>query len=168
VYRRDLDWLSCCDVLIAEASGSSHGVGFEVGYVIGRARDTTRPWNGCGPKPSVASLIERFLMDTSNRMALLRMSSFVTASICPRRSNFRRSFPPGQVRGVEMYPLEKRWRRNARQTRGRRLLVTRRGFIEGETPEGTPQRLCPPSPVLSKHDALSSTKSFGMLASRMR
>ena len=63
VYRRDLDWLSCCDVLIAEASGSSHGVGFEVGYVIGRARDTTRPWNGCGPKPSVASLIERFPMD---------------------------------------------------------------------------------------------------------
>ena len=102
VYRRDLDWLSCCDVLIAEASGSSYGVGFEVGYVIGRARDTTRPWNGCGPKPSVASLIERFLMDTSNRMALLRMSSFVTASICPRRSNFRRSFPPGQVRGGEM------------------------------------------------------------------
>src|SRR5579863_3840323 len=40
VYRRDLDWLSCCDVLIAEASGSSYGVGFEVGYVIGRARET--------------------------------------------------------------------------------------------------------------------------------
>jgi hypothetical protein len=40
VYRRDLDWLSRCHVLVAEASGSSYGVGFEVGYVIGRAHQT--------------------------------------------------------------------------------------------------------------------------------
>jgi 2'-deoxynucleoside 5'-phosphate N-hydrolase len=40
VYRRDLDWLSRCDLLVAEASGSSYGVGFEVGYLIGRARHT--------------------------------------------------------------------------------------------------------------------------------
>jgi nucleoside 2-deoxyribosyltransferase len=40
VYRRDLDWLSQCDVLVAEASGSSYGVGFEVGYLVGRARQT--------------------------------------------------------------------------------------------------------------------------------
>ena len=38
VYRRDLVWLSECDVLVAEASGSSYGVGFEVGYVLGRAQ----------------------------------------------------------------------------------------------------------------------------------
>jgi hypothetical protein len=37
VYSRDLDWLTRCDVLVAEASGSSYGVGFEVGYVLGRA-----------------------------------------------------------------------------------------------------------------------------------
>lgn len=37
VFERDLDWLSRCDVLVAEASGSSYGVGFEVGYVLGRA-----------------------------------------------------------------------------------------------------------------------------------
>jgi hypothetical protein len=40
VYRRDLEWLSGCDVLVAEASGSSYGVGFEVGYVLGRASQT--------------------------------------------------------------------------------------------------------------------------------
>jgi len=40
VYRRDIEWLSTCDVLVAEASGSSYGVGFEVGYVLGRARHT--------------------------------------------------------------------------------------------------------------------------------
>ena len=38
VYRRDLEWLTRCDVLVAEASGSSYGVGFEVGYVLGRAQ----------------------------------------------------------------------------------------------------------------------------------
>lgn len=40
VYQRDIDWLSRCEVLVAEASGSSYGVGFEVGYVLGRARST--------------------------------------------------------------------------------------------------------------------------------
>ena len=40
VFRRDLAWLTACDVLVAEASGSSYGVGFEVGYVLGRARET--------------------------------------------------------------------------------------------------------------------------------
>ena len=37
VFERDLRWLEGADVLIAEASGSSYGVGFEVGYVVGRA-----------------------------------------------------------------------------------------------------------------------------------
>ncbi len=40
VFRRDIAWLSICDVLVAEASGSSYGVGFEVGYVLGRAQAT--------------------------------------------------------------------------------------------------------------------------------
>jgi nucleoside 2-deoxyribosyltransferase len=40
VFERDLEWLDEADVLIAEASGSSYGVGFEVGYVIGRATET--------------------------------------------------------------------------------------------------------------------------------
>jgi 2'-deoxynucleoside 5'-phosphate N-hydrolase len=40
VYRRDIDWLSRCDLLVAEASGSSYGVGFEVGYLTARARET--------------------------------------------------------------------------------------------------------------------------------
>ena len=40
VFRRDLEWLSSCDALVAEASGSSFGVGFEVGYVLARADRT--------------------------------------------------------------------------------------------------------------------------------
>ncbi|MBI2836038.1 MAG: nucleoside 2-deoxyribosyltransferase [Acidobacteria bacterium] len=40
VYDRDIEWLAACDALVAEASGSSFGVGFEVGYVVARARHT--------------------------------------------------------------------------------------------------------------------------------
>jgi nucleoside 2-deoxyribosyltransferase len=43
VFERDLRWLTAADVVIAEASGSSYGVGFEVGYVLGRSeRRSTR------------------------------------------------------------------------------------------------------------------------------
>jgi nucleoside 2-deoxyribosyltransferase len=40
VYERDVRLLESSDVLIAEASGSSYGVGFEVGYVLGRSAGT--------------------------------------------------------------------------------------------------------------------------------
>jgi len=40
VFERDIRWLDACDVLVAEASGSSYGVGFEVGYVLSRADRT--------------------------------------------------------------------------------------------------------------------------------
>lgn len=40
VFERDLRWLDASELLVAEASGSSYGVGFEVGYVLGRAAQT--------------------------------------------------------------------------------------------------------------------------------
>jgi 2'-deoxynucleoside 5'-phosphate N-hydrolase len=40
VYERDVAWVESSDVLVAEASGSSYGVGFEVGYLLGRAPQT--------------------------------------------------------------------------------------------------------------------------------
>jgi nucleoside 2-deoxyribosyltransferase len=42
VYQRDVEWLDSCDVLIADASGSSYGVGFEVGYVLARSERTAQ------------------------------------------------------------------------------------------------------------------------------
>jgi len=39
VYQRDLKWLEQCDLFMAEVSGSSFGVGFETGYLLG-ATDT--------------------------------------------------------------------------------------------------------------------------------
>lgn len=40
VYERDIEWLTACDAVVADASGSSFGVGFEVGYVLARAPQT--------------------------------------------------------------------------------------------------------------------------------
>src|SRR5271168_1577893 len=38
IYRRDMNWLHECDLFMAEVSGSSFGLGFETGYVLGATR----------------------------------------------------------------------------------------------------------------------------------
>ena len=35
VYLRDMTWLEQCDLFVAEVSGSSFGLGFETGYLLG-------------------------------------------------------------------------------------------------------------------------------------
>jgi len=35
VYARDVDWIRTSDVLIAEVSVPSHGVGYEIGFALG-------------------------------------------------------------------------------------------------------------------------------------
>jgi hypothetical protein len=35
VYLRDMKWLEQCDMFVAKVSGSSFGLGFETGYVLG-------------------------------------------------------------------------------------------------------------------------------------
>jgi 2'-deoxynucleoside 5'-phosphate N-hydrolase len=35
VYERDMGWLRQCDIFIAEVSGSSFGLGYEAGYILG-------------------------------------------------------------------------------------------------------------------------------------
>jgi len=42
VYERDVAWLESCDMLIADASGSSFGVGFEVGWVLANSGRTSQ------------------------------------------------------------------------------------------------------------------------------
>jgi nucleoside 2-deoxyribosyltransferase len=34
VYKRDVNWIKNCDVLIAEVSVPSHGVGYEIGFAL--------------------------------------------------------------------------------------------------------------------------------------
>ena len=38
VFQRDTAWLRACDVLIAEVSTPSHGVGFEIAYALERGK----------------------------------------------------------------------------------------------------------------------------------
>lgn len=35
VYARDIAWIRSCDILIAEVSMPSHGVGYEIGFCLG-------------------------------------------------------------------------------------------------------------------------------------
>jgi len=35
VYERDVTWIRECDVLVAEVSVPSHGVGYEIGFALG-------------------------------------------------------------------------------------------------------------------------------------
>ena len=35
IYLRDMNWLEQCDLFMAEVSGSSFGLGFETGYMLG-------------------------------------------------------------------------------------------------------------------------------------
>jgi hypothetical protein len=35
VYTRDTGWIEGCDLLVAEVSTPSHGVGYEIGYALG-------------------------------------------------------------------------------------------------------------------------------------
>src|SRR6266436_6728193 len=41
VYLRDMSWLEQCDLFMAEVSGSSFGLGFETGYVLGATTKKT-------------------------------------------------------------------------------------------------------------------------------
>ena len=38
VYTRDTSWIDACDVLIAEVSTPSHGVGYEISYALERQK----------------------------------------------------------------------------------------------------------------------------------
>jgi nucleoside 2-deoxyribosyltransferase len=40
VYRRDIDWITACDAVIAEVSTPSHGVGYEVAYALQLGKPT--------------------------------------------------------------------------------------------------------------------------------
>jgi nucleoside 2-deoxyribosyltransferase len=38
VYARDVAWIESCDILIAEVSTPSHGVGYEIGYALSKGK----------------------------------------------------------------------------------------------------------------------------------
>ena len=41
IFARDMKWLDQCDLFVAEVSGSSFGLGFETGYLLGATTKRT-------------------------------------------------------------------------------------------------------------------------------
>jgi nucleoside 2-deoxyribosyltransferase len=41
IFARDMDWLAQCDLFVAEVTGSSFGLGFETGYLLGATAKKT-------------------------------------------------------------------------------------------------------------------------------
>jgi hypothetical protein len=41
IFGRDMKWLAECDIFVAEVSGSSFGLGFETGYLLGATTKKT-------------------------------------------------------------------------------------------------------------------------------
>lgn len=87
VFERDLAWLDESDVLVAEASGSSFGVGFEVGYVLGRSGATRQHVVLVYDRARTAAVSRLIVGATHERCATLGYASpaeavaFVTAAI---------------------------------------------------------------------------------------
>jgi nucleoside 2-deoxyribosyltransferase len=68
VYQRDIAWVKACDVLIAEVSTPSHGVGYEIAYALGRSK----PVLGCFRRGAIVSR-----MLTGNREPGMVVSSYL-------------------------------------------------------------------------------------------
>jgi nucleoside 2-deoxyribosyltransferase len=71
VFERDIEWLTGCDAVVAEASGSSFGVGFEVGWVLARAAETGQ---------------RVYLLYDKNRLG--RISRLITGNSHPHATTF--------------------------------------------------------------------------------
>jgi nucleoside 2-deoxyribosyltransferase len=41
IFARDMNWLAQCDLFLAEVTGSSFGLAFETGYLLGATTKTT-------------------------------------------------------------------------------------------------------------------------------
>lgn len=57
VYLRDMNWLRQCDLFLAEASGSSFGIGFEAGYVLGATTKKVMLFYRRDPEKKISLLI---------------------------------------------------------------------------------------------------------------
>lgn len=57
IFARDMNWLSECDALVAEVSGSSFGLGFETGYLLGSTAKKTILFYDRGAESRISLLI---------------------------------------------------------------------------------------------------------------
>jgi hypothetical protein len=73
VYRRDIAWLEQCELFVAEVSGSSFGLGFETGFLLGATDKKAILLYRRELEPKVSLLISG---NTHPRCTLLPYTSF--------------------------------------------------------------------------------------------
>jgi nucleoside 2-deoxyribosyltransferase len=57
VFERDMNWLRQCDIFIAEVSGSSFGLGYEAGYLLGSSEKKAVLFYRRDSEPRISLLI---------------------------------------------------------------------------------------------------------------
>ena len=57
IFARDMRWLAQCDLFVAEVSGSSFGLGFETGYLLGATDKKTILFYERGVEQRISLLI---------------------------------------------------------------------------------------------------------------
>ena len=57
IFARDMKWLADCDIFVAEVSGSSFGLGFETGYLLGATAKKTILFYERGAEHRISVLI---------------------------------------------------------------------------------------------------------------
>jgi nucleoside 2-deoxyribosyltransferase len=57
IFARDMRWLAECDIFIAEVSGSSFGLGFETGYLLGATAKKTVLFYDLAARDKISLLI---------------------------------------------------------------------------------------------------------------
>jgi 2'-deoxynucleoside 5'-phosphate N-hydrolase len=57
IYDRDMAWLSACDLLVAEVSVPSLGVGFELGYAVSLKKPILCLYRSGSPRPLSAMIV---------------------------------------------------------------------------------------------------------------
>lgn len=87
VFSRDMKWLEACDLFVAEVSGSSFGLGFETGYLLGSGTKKTLLFY----RREMASRISLLITGNSHPNCTLlpysdvqEVERFITSELCPQ------------------------------------------------------------------------------------
>jgi hypothetical protein len=90
VYQRDMEWLRECDILVAEVSGSSFGMGYEAGYLLGSSQKTALLFYRRDAEPRISLLI------TGNTHPNCRLVPYSDTSEIAARLRSAIGGPPGE------------------------------------------------------------------------
>jgi len=94
VYRRDMAWIEDCDLFIGEVSGSSFGIGFEAGYLLGATHKKVILFYDLNVKDKISFLITGNIHPNCTLVpysSLAEVEAFiknhVVRAVCPEGAN---------------------------------------------------------------------------------